>query len=133
MTQITEPTKLPLEPEPYVPGLVKPAVTTIVPIQLGDETYMMRLNFAAMKKIKELTGVDMWNGKPFQDVDLDKISVYIWASLLHANPDLPQSEIEGKLDLANMEYYIDRLTLLYTGSMPDAKPSETKAAVPNAK
>lgn len=97
-----------------------PRVIPPVAILLDRERHMI-MDFAAMEKFEEVTGLSAW-GRDAWDGNPRHVAALIWAALLAEDPDLTLDAVKRmpQMSLANMAYLSDRLGELWGTTMPEA-------------
>lgn len=109
-------------------AVVRSAPKLVPPVEiLLDRPRTLVMDFAAMEAFEGVTGLSAWSREAW-DGNPKNIVALIWASLLHADPDLDIEVVKRWpcMTLANFSYLQDRLGDLWGATMPE--PDEADAA-----
>jgi len=80
-------------------------ITEPVLVKIGGKERTLRYTFFAVRQIKHKLGVDLLNpptdedGNPSISFGIDELITYVWAGLLHAEPDLTDDDLAKQIDL----------------------------------
>lgn len=130
------PTQVLQQPQP---NIIDP-ITVVLDPQYPDK-YRMKLTLRAMRKIQEINGDNLFDGSIFNGTavpTLDRLAIYIWASLLWEHPELTLEEVEEMpgMIVSNAAYLYDRFFANWGVAMPEPEASSettNKDADPNSK
>lgn len=97
------------------------------PIAIGEQTYVLRLNFRAMRELKGHFGHSVQ--KHFaemdkDDIDLDALITVLEAGLRHGGNPLTEDELLDRLDMAHLLDYVNamqRAMGVDQGGQPDGE------------
>jgi hypothetical protein len=91
-------------------------------IQL-DKPRTLILDFNALCRVEEVTGVSMLIGEPaFSSMRM--MRALVWAGLLHEDPSLTVEHVGKLLGEADASDVLEKIVTAYAVSMPDAEVNE---------
>lgn len=106
----------------FRPGTIQPSPVKLVPIELDGKTYQLRLTLWTIKLIEDETEENIltanWDFK-----DYKSIIRYLKYALQENHPEVTEEQLYKTVDLSQLGYIADRLTMLWGLSMPDPEPS----------
>jgi hypothetical protein len=90
-----------------------------------DKDRELRLTLNAMKKFKEMTGIDFLNIKssnPMEGLGLgiDEIITLIWLCFTHEDKELTQEQVGDMVHLGNINQIMDAMNKAMDNALPEA-------------
>jgi hypothetical protein len=104
---------------PSTPKVIEP-----IPIVLGGRERTLRMDFKAMKRFHNATGLSPWAREVWDDPSPEMLVALLWAALTHEDPDLTLEDVETMdgVEMGNIAYLSSKIGDLWGKTMPDPEP-----------
>lgn len=93
-------------------------VAPTIPLEIGGKTRGLKYDFNALALVEEKTGKSALSGDIFQNLRATDLRFFIWAGLVHEQPDLMVEEVGSWIHMGNLPKITECIAQAFSAAMP---------------